>query len=397
MSVLSPLFTRNINNPVFLQSTANYIRSINMPPAIMIELFLTEDCTLRCDYCFVRGKNPRSMELSTLYAAIDYLFLYSHERENLEILFFGGEPFLRFDMIQEVVSYVERKNAGSKKPKKISFSTTTNGTLLTEPVLKYCYEKNVKFLLSIDGLKEDHDQHRRTPDGNGSFDLIAPRIPLMKRYQPWLGTRITYTPATVCRLTHNIRSLHSMGINQFLLGHATHEKWDQKSLDTLVEQLGELRELYIEMKKKKSYFRMTIYEKGNVNELSEFKNIWGCGAGRSRFCIGVDGTIFGCSKFRCANDDLTQNKGIYPLGDVWKGLSEIETRLLFLKPHEEKRVICMKCDLRDYCSGGCPAFNAYITGDPFLPAEQECAITRIYHENALKMIQRLKEENLLDK
>jgi radical SAM protein with 4Fe4S-binding SPASM domain len=62
-----------------------------------IYLLLTEQCPNRCEYCYIKHReNPKSMTLDFIYSKIDQ---YNPTR----ILFFGGEPLVRLDLIEEVV------------------------------------------------------------------------------------------------------------------------------------------------------------------------------------------------------------------------------------------------------------------------------------------------------
>ena len=67
--------------------------------------------------------------------ALDFLIEHSGTRKNLEVDFFGGEPLMNFDMIQELVRY-----ARSLEPiynKHFRFTLTTNGVLLDEKVIEF--------------------------------------------------------------------------------------------------------------------------------------------------------------------------------------------------------------------------------------------------------------------
>jgi len=147
-----------------------------------IDLIVTEDCNGCCDYCFVEGKNPNRMDAPTADRSIDFLVDHSGKLKTLNVLFFGGEPLLEFDLIQHIVSYCERKSAATGK--KFAFSITTNGTLLTPEMLAYFNAKGVKFLLSLDGTREMHNKYRKLRSGEPAWDAVVAKLPLFKRYQP---------------------------------------------------------------------------------------------------------------------------------------------------------------------------------------------------------------------
>lgn len=62
-----------------------------------VYLMLTEQCPNRCEYCYIKGRdNPKSMSLEQIDDII--------KKETPDrILFFGGEPLVRLDLLKEVV------------------------------------------------------------------------------------------------------------------------------------------------------------------------------------------------------------------------------------------------------------------------------------------------------
>ncbi len=62
-------------------------------------------------------------------------------------------------------------------------------------------------------------------DGTSSFESVMPRLPMMKRYQPWQGSRVTLHPDTIGDLRGDVEYLFAHGINQFIIGPATGIDW----------------------------------------------------------------------------------------------------------------------------------------------------------------------------
>lgn len=339
-----------------------------MPTMSYMELILTDQCNLRCSYCFEADKNPHVMDDATAFRAVDFLMEVSRDTERLTLLFFGGEPLLRFDLIQKVLPYANAE--AQKRGKTIHYDMTTNGTLATEEKLRYLRDNGVKFLLSLDGVGDDHDRYRKFANGRGSWDVVSKRIPLMKRFQPWLGTKMTVTPESCGNLAENIRTLHGMGVNQFVLGYGHGMPWTDADLATYERAMLEVCELYLEMKYKGEYFRMTLFEEGEPGEVAA-KPKFGCGAGRGRFCIDSYGDIYGCSKLATITG---MRKGVLPYGNVFQGFTKPENRAKFLIAHAGPREKCKSCEFKDVCGGGCPAVNFAATGSIYDPDDLSCKI-----------------------
>lgn len=161
-----------------------------------IVLQLTQQCNLRCNYCVysenytgTRMHSSKQMSSYTLRKSIDFLASHSSQSDNLHIGFYGGEPLLRFDLIQEAFSYIKEKLT----EKRISYSMTTNGVLLSGDVLKTMVENDVAIQVSFDGPEEIHDRNRRNIYGTGSFQkVIANLEQIYNSYPEYYSKNISF-------------------------------------------------------------------------------------------------------------------------------------------------------------------------------------------------------------
>ncbi|MDR0609365.1 MAG: radical SAM protein [Planctomycetaceae bacterium] len=338
-----------------------------MFPLSYMELILTTDCNLKCSYCFERDKKPFNMSDEVAFTAVDFLIQTSRNIKELTILLFGGEPMMRFDLIQRIIPYANKK--ASEAGKTISWDMTTNGTLIDEERAKWMAEHKVKYLLSLDGAKEDHDRYRKFPDGRSSYELIMERLPMMKSYQPWMGTKMSVTPESTLRLRDNLYELWENGINQFIIGYAHGLDWSDENLLKYEQGMLDVCELYLEMKYNKQYFRITTFEEETICGIKEVS--FGCGAGRGRFGVDPWGDLYGCSKM-CTI--MGQGKGILPFGNVFQGFTWIQNRYHCLNDKIEPRKKCKGCDYEKVCGGGCPAINYAETENIYIPNDGACKL-----------------------
>ncbi len=213
--------------------------------------------------------------------------------------------------MEEVARYAVEQAKGMGK--KVHFACTTNGTLITEEAMDFARRFGFLYLLSLDGTKQTHDLHRKFANGRGSFDVIASKLPLLKRKQGWLGARVTVTPETIGQLAEGVRELFELGINQFIIGLVHEADWDKKSLQEIERQYELLLEFYLWAKERKLPLRMTMFEKSLEEVKRERRNLWGCGAGTGRVAVTPDGRIFPCSRFAGSND------GRYVIGHIEEG------------------------------------------------------------------------------
>ena len=346
---------------------------INKPTKIRkLELMLTEDCQFICDYCFVQGKNgERKMDRSTAISAVDLLLHEAAGTESIEITLFGGEPLLEFDLIREVVEYVEKKLPSDQS---VIWALTTNGASVDEQKLQFFQKHGLRLLLSIDGNRESQDAHRRLASGGSTFDLVYPKIALMKKHQPWLGARVTVNPDTAGHMKENVEFLLKAGINQFIIGPNMDVMWTRDAFEVYRQQWFELANFYVSEWEQGRGFRITSFEKDLASQASECSGKWGCEAGRDKICVSTTGAIFPCTKFASQN----YLAGKYKLGDLSSGITP-RMRLFELQDNRVTiRGRCLSCDYADYCTGGCPADNLNKTGSIYMPSESDCAFQGIH-------------------
>ena len=147
---------------------------INSPHSKCITFQVTEDCNLRCSYCYQGCKTHRKMSLETAKAAVDML-LAADERTNQYITstevagvvldFIGGEPLLEVELIDQILDYFVAQTFRLHHPwaTRWKASMSTNGTLYFRPEVQRFLDKWAKHLslsISIDGDKQLHDSCR---------------------------------------------------------------------------------------------------------------------------------------------------------------------------------------------------------------------------------------------
>jgi uncharacterized protein len=145
-------------------------------PHDQIILNVTERCNMRCRYCAYSGHyrgqrthSDRDMPFKIASKAIEHFV--PNMSENACLSFYGGEPLLKMDLIREIIDHAE-----SLTDRKIKYSMTTNGTLLSPEIARYLKEKDFTLMVSLDGPREVHDRYRVYKTGKGSFDKIMKNL-----------------------------------------------------------------------------------------------------------------------------------------------------------------------------------------------------------------------------
>jgi uncharacterized protein len=77
---------------------------------------------------------------------------------------------------------------------RVTHAFQTNGTLVDDAVLDLCHRHGIRLGVSNDGDREEHDLHRRSPAGAGSYDAVAATLRRLgePRHRPlWAGLLCT--------------------------------------------------------------------------------------------------------------------------------------------------------------------------------------------------------------
>lgn len=146
-------------------------------------LIITESCNIRCKYCIysdnyphIKGYTQKRMSINTAKKAIDYYMKLHQKRIDSGfkrkpiITFYGGEPFLEFRLMQQVVEYCKEKKYNPR------FFATTNATLLNDEMINFIIDNEIVMTFSLDGFKENNDRNRVFFDGKGTFDIILKNV-----------------------------------------------------------------------------------------------------------------------------------------------------------------------------------------------------------------------------
>lgn len=160
------LFLKRIkkNNLVDINKIHNHY--CNRIPYLSIPV--TDDCTLRCQYCYFRaGDNDKRtiMKKDNIKKYVDAYFSqlsnYKIQDENINVsIAGGGEPTKAFEEFKYTVEYIKLK--AKEYGKKVRFTMPTNG-FYGEEVRKFIVDNFWQVSLSMDGPEDIQNYQRPNP------------------------------------------------------------------------------------------------------------------------------------------------------------------------------------------------------------------------------------------
>lgn len=167
-------------------------------------------CPLRCEYCFIDKDSGEVVSWEMVKGLVR--FMLSSPGDVKKLLIYGGEPFLKFDLLRDVALYARAEAA--KAGKELDLSVCTSASLpLKREWLEFLRDQRFFVSVSMDGSRQDHDKRRVRKDGSGSWDGMLSNLPPLFEL---VGKRRTMAiqcvhPDNVERMLANFQSLVALG------------------------------------------------------------------------------------------------------------------------------------------------------------------------------------------
>ncbi|MFA5118079.1 MAG: radical SAM protein [Candidatus Omnitrophota bacterium] len=230
---------------------------IFLPPARLIVL-LTHRCQLRCRYCRVR-KFTDSMQEKVLRKAIELLF--TSNRRDIQLQFFGGEPLLRFDLLKTAVEHALKMQGHFKK--NVSFLLTTNGICLTKKTIDYLSRHPFQVECSIDGEIRRQLKNRRHAGGNDYYDTVVKNFSyLFDSALPHYSISV-FMPGNAGTLFESFKYLVKLGFKRLQVNYALGVFWTDAAVRALFKETAKIHS-YLRTHKDISFLNFTAERKEPV-------------------------------------------------------------------------------------------------------------------------------------
>lgn len=156
-----------------------YEREVVRNRELSLTMITTRQCQLRCVYCYEKHENLKMSE--QIYRSIElYIETSLKEKEYLgvNIMLFGGEPFLEYDQIVVFLKNVQR--ICNTYHASYHVGATSNGILLDPKRFETLYKLGVHYYqITIDGFENTHNKYRKSLDKKGSFQTIINNLTYM--------------------------------------------------------------------------------------------------------------------------------------------------------------------------------------------------------------------------
>lgn len=131
---------------------------------------ITNKCNLQCVHCYDEASNLNSQIMS--YNDFCYIIDELVKNKIKKIQLIGGEPLLLGNKLINYLDYCKEKFE--------YIEIFTNATLMTDDLLKYFKENNIKIAVSV--YSYNADEHNKVTQNENSFSLTNKAISKLREY-----------------------------------------------------------------------------------------------------------------------------------------------------------------------------------------------------------------------
>ena len=309
-------------------------------------LLLTNQCQLRCVYCYAAASALSRHDLSPElgYAAIDYVCQTAMElgQSHFDLSFHGGgEPTFAWKVLQACTDYARQKPL----PARI---TLTSNAAWSSSQRDWIIANIDSLSISVDGTPETQNLQRPFVSGRGSSDIVMGNIKALDRHGIPYGLRLTATGPWkqipedmrfICRETRCQVMQIEPAFNSLPGGHGVPEAADCQAF----------AEAFLEAFEVAVRARRRLYYSGARPGVVTTKF---CAAPYNALIVNADGNLVTCYEV---------DKKTHPLAGI-STIGRIENRQVMIdeaarkRLHtllDERRASCRGCFCYHTCAGDC--------------------------------------------
>lgn len=319
---------------------------------ITLSIALSEQCNLNCTYCNVDKLSKKKISPAIFLEKYEKI-RFQNPEEKIQIDFYGGEPLLHWEEIQEIIQKTQ-------EDKNLIYYMPTNGLLLTQEKIDYLNEFEVQVSLSFDGLWQN--ENRKQHSGKETLQIYLDKAPLFSQLKNIECHSMIYKGNSNLLENHLFIS-EKMGMNPDLTLIRDVGVWSFEEAAKVNAGFSELIQWYEEnINQVEMPNLIKQYLKHIILYSSKKIVVDHCGAGINHLSF-TENKVIPCNRFK---DDESINK----------------------IPEFRHMKECQSCEVRNYCKKGCLYENIKNDG----PLEEICVMYKHFYKETIGLVKKLKDE-----
>jgi uncharacterized protein len=344
-------------------------------PLLTAWLHLTDRCNLRCAYCYLPHA-AADMSAATGRAAIEATFrsALAHGYQKVKFKYSGGEPLLRFPMVTELHRHAQM--LAGQHGLTLDGIVLSNGTLLTPEIVEKMQALNLRLMISLDGLGEQHNRQRAYANGRGSAADTLRAVEMALQYGLTPDISITISQRNAAGLPELVDWVLERRL-PFSLNFYRENDCSAAQPDLEMEEeyiIEKMLAAYrvIEAKLPRHSLLGSLGDRANLG----FAHLRPCSVGRDYLAFDLHGRIAKCQMaLGQTSGDVSAADPLAIVRDNTWGLDN---------PSIEAKSECGACQWRYWCAGGCPLLAHRAVGR-YDAKSPNCNIYRALYPEILRL------------
>jgi uncharacterized protein len=338
-------------------------------------LHVTNACNLRCPYCYVH-KSAEGMDEPVGRAAIEALIrsAIEHDFGAVKLKYAGGEASLNHSLMVKLQAFARERTA--EHGLQLQATLLSNGVTLSRALVETLKAEDIKVMISLDGVGEQHDIQRPFVNGRPSFAFVERTIAQLieQKHAPHLS--ITITNRNASGLADVVRfalerdlsfSLNFFRDNDCAASFTDLRYGEQVMISAVLQAFAVIEEIMPRWSVLGS-----ILDRGQLLQPRQRS----CGVGQDYVVIDQRGRVAKCHM------EIERTIGDVFHDDPLQLVRTDKSSALNLAVHEKEG--CRGCSWRYWCSGGCTVATFRATGRYDIKSPN-CNIYKAIYPEALRL------------
>lgn len=184
-------------------------------------IYVTERCSLRCEYCFFRHRQGREISPE----AVRQLFLFFEREKTVPstLIFSGGEPFLAKEKLFKIIDEAHQRF------KNMSLHIQTSGLLIDKASIEKLRKLGVSLEFGIDGGCEQTVRRRRGLKAS-SFKRLTDTIRACLKAGISCGCTMAVHPHDVQYMAEGLNFIYELGLSSADVTPAAFMPWTLETI-----------------------------------------------------------------------------------------------------------------------------------------------------------------------
>lgn len=307
-----------------------------------IFVILGSACNMNCSYC-VQQSTPMPLPTSPTDSFFKFIrkACLNITPEKLNLVFFGGEPLLYFDIIQDIVTKIKDLN--------IEYSIITNGKLLDIDIITFLNEHNIRVSVSWDGNASNVTR---------GYDVVKDKLHELLHVKHLGVSGVLSGCTSVSSLLNDFQQLDDLyfaqnrkhievNIDDLIPTNTMGSKVGVVDCNSVAEDVATIVDNVMRMETK-PYVKYS-YLQSMFNTLL-FKPPFTGGIGKCRngtFTLNIDlsGNLYSCHNVH------------QPIGSIDGDYAKYYATIVSTSETFRNADTCLQCYVKDLCRGGCKLIN----------------------------------------